>query len=1229
MDDNHIRISHSQNSEFKKIKRAVKNINRLAALVSLLVLGSLFVSISAGAESDAVKLPRFPSISPGGTEIVFSAGGDLWIVSAEGGEARRLTRHHLDDLHSSWSPDGQSIVFTSMRDGYMNLWRIQRDGTQSVQLTHSDRFIRNPDWARDEDGREVITFSSLLEADVYRDQRPYKILPEGGQHLRLHHAFGSEPRFSPNGKRLVFTRGGYYHDWNRRHYRGPDAMNIWIYDQTEDRFEPVTERNGDDGSARWIDDNNLIFMSDRELDTVNLYRVRLDDDVRKIERLTDFKGRDVHYFDVSQDGRRAVLQAWDRLYTLDLNNPAAKPEGVSLWTADDGWDNHILRRINRDVTEAALSPDGRVMAYIAYGRVYVRHTDDYSPTRAITPNTHARHQDLAWSPDGLQLYFTSDADGTSSIYKAYVGLTREEIRLAYEDRSSENTTQSVEMLFETIPINLPFEVRDEPKDPRHLFVSLTTEVPEDPFAPVEPLDPPDPTEPDPIEPEPSDPEPTPAPPDAQLPLPDEDHTSVQSEYLPGQLEPARWHDAVQFRVLPVVATHHNDRNVSPSPDGRFIAFRRGRGDLMVMDLASKKQQTLVKGWDSGLQWRWSPDSRYIAYAQNDLNFSTNIYIIPADGSRDPVNITRHPRNDLNPRWSADGKKLTFISNRSGENYDLYRVYLDPDMENRSRRELNSYYREARNAAGKRRPLPVVHVSNAAMPLPGAESRNTDGLDLENAWRRVERITASPFHQTGNEMTPGGDRYIFNSGKEGLIAVNWDGSDRKRLGPRGNVQHLNVTGDRVVYIAGGRVGIAPLNGNAHSYPDISDRIRIDQRKQSLQKFREAARVIEEGFYRSDLKGLDWQALVADYEELIKRARTASEFSDIANRLMGELAASHMGVSNPGPGSALREPSGRLGIEYEYVTLKDGRKGYRVTGVIPGGPSVRGPVRLQQGDIITRIDMRDFDAHDTLLERLRGKVDQEVIVGFERPAGSRHFYYQALLTPVAYREYARLRYDAFQEESRQKVSELSGGRIGYIHIQAMNQASLEKFQAHLYAAAEGKDGLIIDVRNNGGGHTTDRILTSIMAAEHAYTLPAGADTHRHGRYPQDRLDAPRYTLPINMLANEKSFSNSEILAHAFRTLGRGTLVGKQTYGGVISTGSHSLIDGATVRRPFRGWYLPDGADMEHNGAMPDIVIEHTPADEVAGHDRQLETAVKDILKRIGIQVDPLQELDDYMI
>ena len=188
------------------------------------------------------------------------------------------------------------------------------------------------------------------------------------------------------------------------------------------------------------------------------------------------------------------------------------------------------------------------------------------------------------------------------------------------------------------------------------------------------------------------------------------------------------------------------------------------------------------------------------------------------------------------------------------------------------------------------------------------------------------------------------------------------------------------------------------------------------------------------------------------------------------------------------------------------------------------------------------------------------------------------------------------------------------MGYAHIRGMSQPSLDEFERDLFAATEGRDGLIVDVRNNGGGWTADRLMASLMAQPHAYTVPRGADPSDTSGYPQDRLFIQRYTLPVNMLCNEKSFSNAEIVSHAFKTLGRGTLVGQQTYGGVISTGGTSLLDGTSVRLPFRGWYLPDGTDMENNGAIPDIIVVQTPQDEASGHDAQLKAAVDDLLLRM---------------
>jgi tricorn protease len=223
---------------------------------------------------------------------------------------------------------------------------------------------------------------------------------------------------------------------------------------------------------------------------------------------------------------------------------------------------------------------------------------------------------------------------------------------------------------------------------------------------------------------------------------------------------------------------------------------------------------------------------------------------------------------------------------------------------------------------------------------------------------------------------------------------------------------------------------------------------------------------------------------------------------------------------------------------------------------------------------------------------------------------------LIIPISWGEWDRLRYQEIVRHRRNQVEELSGGRLGYLHIRGMSEPSVRDFERDLYAAGKDKEGLIIDVRDNGGGSTADILLSSLTAPRHAKTQPRGVDPADvpDDAYPRDRRLIYAWTRPINVLINQNSFSNAEIFAHAVKNIGRGRLIGTATFGGVISTGGTSLIDGTTVRLPFRGWYLPDGTDQENNGAKPDVDVPQMPQDEAAGRDLQLEAAVRDLLQNL---------------
>jgi len=229
-------------------------------------------------------------------------------------------------------------------------------------------------------------------------------------------------------------------------------------------------------------------------------------------------------------------------------------------------------------------------------------------------------------------------------------------------------------------------------------------------------------------------------------------------------------------------------------------------------------------------------------------------------------------------------------------------------------------------------------------------------------------------------------------------------------------------------------------------------------------------------------------------------------------------------------------------------------------------------------------------------------------------------------VEIRPKAGLRRELYQEwvkSRRELTDQYSNGRLGYLHIQGMNMPSFERFERELTAAGYGKEGIVIDVRFNGGGWTTDYLMTILNVKQHAYTIPRGAVDNlqkEHLKFRQfypfaERLPYFAWNKPSIALCNSASYSNAEIFSHAYQSLGIGTLVGEPTFGAVISTGGKRLMDGSFVRRPFRAWYVKaTDKNMERVPAVPDIILENAPDSKAKGVDEQLQRGCEELLKQI---------------
>jgi tricorn protease len=266
----------------------------------------------------------------------------------------------------------------------------------------------------------------------------------------------------------------------------------------------------------------------------------------------------------------------------------------------------------------------------------------------------------------------------------------------------------------------------------------------------------------------------------------------------------------------------------------------------------------------------------------------------------------------------------------------------------------------------------------------------------------------------------------------------------------------------------------------------------------------------------------------------------------------------------------------------------------------------------GDRILAVNGEPVALGRNFYSMLADTVKQGVLLRVAGKAGER----DVVVTPFSLDQVRNARYQVWVKERRALVERWSQGKLGYIHIQGMDAPSLEDFERDLYAAANGRQGLVIDVRNNGGGWTTDYLMTILSVRRHAWTVPRGADPKVKAYPDAERLPMPAWTRPALTLCDQDSYSNAEIFSWAFKTLKRGSVVGTPTFGAVISTGGAELVDGSFVRLPGRGWYVADsGINEENHGVVPDVLVAQPPQDDLAAdQDTQLAKAVEVLLSQL---------------
>lgn len=626
--------------------------------------------------------------------------------------------------------------------------------------------------------------------------------------------------------------------------------------------------------------------------------------------------------------------------------------------------------------------------------------------------------------------------------------------------------------------------------------------------------------------------------------------------------------AHKFKTTRLTNTASEESAATFSPKGDRIAFVR-EGKLWLMKPDGTDQKVLVSA-QKVLDYDWSPDGKYLVFCRMDGSFSAEIYITATDGSGPPVNVSRHATWNSDVSWSEKNGKLAFVGQRRGT-YSVQVVSLQK---------------------------PVADGS----PKPAA-----DQIDWEDLHLRVERPTTTSADVA--TISPDGYQVAFRSLSNGddLWVVNTNGSSVSRMTTgnqspswirwskksSGTVYFLNGSGELRFVRTGFTFGSPSEPGKVA----FSAKMTVKQSDQFAEMFAQSWRALSDNFYDTKHHGADWTAVRNKYLPLVAHTATREDLYALVNMMMGELNASHLGISGKLP--TPDEWTADLGLIFDDNYHGPGLK---VTEVLKRGPADKRGLDIKPGDIVLSIDRVELTDKVNVSKLLNNKTGEGVLLEVASDPKDAKTKRKVEIIAATRTRISALMYDRWVQQNADAVAKASGGKVGYIHIPSMDDTGLDAFVRALYSDHFDKEAIVIDVRFNGGGFTHDQVLNYLAGKEHTFFKQRDG-----GEGLVLRATDRKWTKPMVVMTNNRSYSDAEIFPHAFRALGFGKLVGQATGGFVIGTGSVRLIDGSSFRVPRIGVFTNKGVNMEKQGVMPDVPVEVTPADWARGIDGQLLKAV----------------------
>ncbi|MCH5221727.1 MAG: PD40 domain-containing protein [Muribaculaceae bacterium] len=668
---------------------------------------------------------------------------------------------------------------------------------------------------------------------------------------------------------------------------------------------------------------------------------------------------------------------------------------------------------------------------------------------------------------------------------------------------------------------------------------------------------------------------------------------------------------------PVFKADKHERTVPEvSPDGKKLGFILDRNKLCVMDLDSKKVTQLTDGSTfrhrtGGFNYRWSPDSKWIALEIVDRKHDpyTDIAIINVDDAS-LTNITNSGYFDENPRWIMDGNAIAFMSERAGmrnhaswgSQMDVYFVFLNREAYDRFR--LNKEEQEILDKKlDSEKKAKKADKDDKKADKDAKEEKNIV-VELEGLSDRQMRIT--PMSTDLNDAIvdkDGKTLYFISSADEGAFIWKLD------------LEEGDLSMERKHSDASARFDITPdgknmflfgssLNTFGSKVKPISYRAQktLDPAAERAYMFDNVEREERERFYTADMHGVDWASMSADYRKFLPHINNNYDFAELLSEWLGELNVSHTG-GRYGGSSDVSAPdrTASLGVLYDLTYTG---KGALIAEVLAKGPLAQISPAIAPGAVIEKINGEDVSFEMPVDRLLTDAAGVRTLVTIKDVDGTSR---DVVVRPISSGAQNSLLYERWVKQREHDVEVLSNGRLGYVHLSSMDDDSFRKAYSKLLGQYNDREGVVIDIRWNGGGRLHEDIEVLLSGKKYFTQEIRGEAT----------CDMPsrRWNKPSIMLMSEACYSNAHGTPWVYSNRGLGKLVGMPVAGTMTSVNWVTLQDPTLVYGiPVVGYRLANGSFLENQQLEPDIKIANAPEMIVKGVDQQLRAAVDELLKEI---------------